>query len=174
MEFLKIIAICVVAAIAYGIIHDQITARICVEYFTIFHPPVFSTQSPTLLGIGWGIIATWWVGALLGGLLATSARAGSKQLLPAAELIKPISILLLVMAVCAIVAGLLGFIFARSEGGTPPEWVAMRLPPARHAGFMADWWAHSASYASGFFGGLALCAWVIWRRIRTTSRTNQA
>jgi len=39
---------------------------------------------------------------------------------------------------------------------------------------MADWWAHSASYASGFFGGLALCAWVIWRRIRTTSRTNQA
>src|SRR5438270_14091473 len=102
MEFLKIIVICVVAAIAYGIIHDQITARICVEYFTIFHPPVFSTQSPTLLGIGWGIIATWWVGAFLGILLAIRARAGSKQFLRAAELIRPISTLLRVMALSAL------------------------------------------------------------------------
>ena len=65
IETLKIILLCVAAAILYGIIHDQFTARICVEYFTIFHPPVFPTQSPTLLGIGWGIIATWWMGAFL-------------------------------------------------------------------------------------------------------------
>lgn len=63
MEALKIAATCVLAAILYGIIHDQFTARICIEYFTVFHPPIFDTQSPMLLGIGWGIIATWWVGA---------------------------------------------------------------------------------------------------------------
>jgi len=33
MQSIKIILTCVVAAILYGIVHDQITARICVEYF---------------------------------------------------------------------------------------------------------------------------------------------
>jgi hypothetical protein len=58
LESLKIILVCVASAILYGIIHDQFTARICIEYFTVFHPPIFATQSPTLLGIGWGVIAT--------------------------------------------------------------------------------------------------------------------
>jgi len=73
MESLKIVFASIAAAILYGIVHDQFTARICVEYFTVFHPPVFATRSPTLLGIGWGIIATWWVGALLGLVLALVA-----------------------------------------------------------------------------------------------------
>ena len=51
----------VLAAAGYGIIHDQITARICLEYFTIGHTPVFATTSPTLLALGWGVIATWWL-----------------------------------------------------------------------------------------------------------------
>ncbi len=33
----------VAAAIAYGIAHDQITVRICLEYFTIGHSKVFPT-----------------------------------------------------------------------------------------------------------------------------------
>ena len=68
MESLKIILMAVAAAVLYGIMHDQITARVCVEYFTIGHPQlfVFPTDDPTLLGIGWGIVATWWVGLPLG------------------------------------------------------------------------------------------------------------
>ena len=66
MESLKIIALCIFSAVLYGILHDQVTARVCVEYFTIGHPPVFATESPTLLAIGWGIIATWWGRAVLG------------------------------------------------------------------------------------------------------------
>jgi hypothetical protein len=49
IEHLKIILFCVAAAIAYGIQHAQITARVCVEYFTVFHPHVFATQSPARL-----------------------------------------------------------------------------------------------------------------------------
>jgi hypothetical protein len=59
MQSIKIILTCVVAAVLYGIVHDQVTARICVEYFLVFHPPIFPTQSPTLLALGWGVIATW-------------------------------------------------------------------------------------------------------------------
>ena len=59
MKSLLIIGTTILCCVIYGIIHDQITARLCVEYFTVFHPPVFATQNPTLLGLGWGIIATW-------------------------------------------------------------------------------------------------------------------
>jgi hypothetical protein len=87
MEALKIAAICVIAGVLYGIVHDQFTARICLEYFTIFHPPLFQTQSPTLLGIGWGIVATWWVGAFFSVPMILAARAGRRQPLQASELI---------------------------------------------------------------------------------------
>jgi hypothetical protein len=62
MQAARIILYCVLGAVGYGVVHDQITARICLKYFTIGHPQVFNTQSATLLGIGWGVIATWWVG----------------------------------------------------------------------------------------------------------------
>jgi hypothetical protein len=47
-ETLKLILVCVAAAIFYGVILDQITARICNEYFTVFHPPVFATRFPNV------------------------------------------------------------------------------------------------------------------------------
>jgi len=79
MEFAKIVLLSIAAAICYGILHDQVTARICVEYFTVFHPPVFPTDDPTLLALGWGVIATWWLGAFLGVVLAISARTGRRR-----------------------------------------------------------------------------------------------
>jgi hypothetical protein len=54
MEIIKIWLLSIAAAILYGILHDQVTARVCLEYFTVFHPPVFDTTSPTLLALGWG------------------------------------------------------------------------------------------------------------------------
>src|SRR3954470_21232469 len=87
----------IAAAIFYGILHDQITARICVEYFTIGHPPVFSTDNPTLLGIGCGVIATWWVGATLSIPLALADRAGKLPKRSAVSMIKPIGVLLACM-----------------------------------------------------------------------------
>jgi len=157
MESLKIILACIAAAICYGVVHDQFTARICVEYFTVFHPPVFDTQSPTLLGIGWGIIATWWVGAFLGILLALAARAGSRSKLPAAALLSPVAKLLFVMATSALLSGVTGFLLARRGLIAPPMWVASSLAPSVYPRFMADWWAHNASYAVGFFAGIGLC-----------------
>lgn len=56
-------------AIAFGIAHDLVTANICVEYFTIGHPKVIESQNPIFLALVWGILATWWVGAILGILI---------------------------------------------------------------------------------------------------------
>ena len=43
MEPLKIIAFSVLAACVYGIAHDLVTTHVCIEYFTVAHPPVFPT-----------------------------------------------------------------------------------------------------------------------------------
>ena len=163
MESIKIIALCIAAGILYGIAHDQITARICLEYFTVFHPPVFRTESPTLLGIGWGIIATWWVGAFLGLLLAVSSRFGSQPKVHAADLAPRIAALLCLMAACALLSGFGGFAWAR--GQTPPVSWIRPSSSCSYARFMADAWAHSASYLSGFVGGLWICAHTIWQRM---------
>src|SRR3954463_16695995 len=101
MQSAMIVLLSIAAAVAYGILHDQVTARVCVEYFTIGHPPVFPTESPTRLGIGWGIIATWWVGLLLGIPLAVAARAGRRPWRGVRSLVRPVLTLLLVMGGCA-------------------------------------------------------------------------
>lgn len=165
MEAIKIVIGCVLAAVLYGIVHDQITARICVEYFTIFHPPLFATQSPALLGVGWGIVATWWAGAIVGLLLLIAARFGSRPQLPARALVPLVLCLMGGMAICALVFGAIGYSWAPI-----PSDVQEVLPVALQRRFLADWWAHSASYGSGFLGGIALCAFVWVKRSRATDK----
>lgn len=166
MRFLAIILLCIVGAVLYGIIHDQITARICVEYFTIGHPPVFNTDNPTLLGLGWGVIATWWVGLILGILLALAARVGSWPKLEARRLIFPLMMVLLMMGVLAFIAGLLGHVAATHHRIVLFEPLASSVPADRHVAFLTDLCAHLASYAAGFVGGIALCVWVLISRAR--------
>jgi len=168
-ESLKICFVSIVAVILYGVIHDQITVRVCLEYFTVFHPPVFVTQSPTLLALGWGVIATWCVGAFLGVMLAIAARAGSRPKLSAVNLFKPIGKLLVAMAGCALLAGFLGFVLTRQGVVFPPQWVSDNLSPAAYDRFMADWWAHNTSYAVGFIGGIILCVLQYRRRVKDES-----
>src|SRR5438094_10668775 len=78
MEFLKIVGLGILAAVSYGIIHDQITARVCVEYFTIGHPPLIPSTSPTLLALASGVVATWPLGLPVGFSLASAARLGHR------------------------------------------------------------------------------------------------
>lgn len=162
MQIVPIFALCVASAVVYGILHDQITARVCIEYFTIGHPPVFPTESPTLLGLGWGIIATWWVGLLLGIPLALASRAGLRPKCDVRSLVRPVFTLLLVMGSCALLAGLLGFLLGSRGIVYLMEPMASRIPEDRQARFLADLWAHSASYLIGFVGGIVVIVRV-WR-----------
>lgn len=156
MQAFAIILMCIASAVVYGIVHDQITARVCVEYFTIGHAPVFPTESPTLLGLGWGVIATWWVGLILGIGLAIAARAGRRRPRTVQSLFRTVATLLLVMGLCAAVAGVVGFVLGRNGTVTLLEPLASRVPPARHARFLADLWAHRTSYLVGLIGGMVV------------------
>jgi len=166
IESLKIIFLCIAAAIVYGILHDQVTARVCVEYFTIGHPPIFHTDDPTLLAFGWGVIATWWMGAILAVPAVLACRVGSWPKFDAADLIRPICVLLIVMACASLLAGITGYFLAKAGAVQLMGLLARRVPTEKHIAFLADGAAHLAAYGVGFFGGLMLCGWVLfrWRR----------
>lgn len=165
MQPALIVLLCAAAAIAYGVVHDQITVRVCVEYFTIGHPPVFPTDDPTLLGLGWGIIATWWVGLILGLFAAVAARAGRRPPRSARSLVKPVAMLMVVSGVAAAVAGVMGYVLADLKWVFLLEPLASEVPREKHSRFLADLWAHNASYAVGAIGGIVV-AIRVWRSRR--------
>ncbi|MCA9043770.1 MAG: hypothetical protein KDA69_05580 [Planctomycetaceae bacterium] len=162
----EIVVMCVGAAVLYGILHDQITARICVEYFTIGHPRMFPTSNPTLLAFGWGFAATWWVGLLLGVPLALACRMGSWPKREPRSLVWPLIRIMSTSFVVAALAGVVGWI-AASQG-----WVfligrlANQVPQEKHIPFLIDLWIHNASYLSGFVGGIVLFVFVLRDRRR--------
>jgi hypothetical protein len=162
MRYLAIVAMAVFAGIVYGILHDQVTARVCVEYFTIGHPPLINSESPTLLALAWGVVATWWFALPLGVALASSARLGDRPRLTASQLIKPVLALLGTMGAIALLAGIAGYVLAANHSIAPNEWVVRNITSTKQPAFIADLWAHSASYLSGFLGAIVLCLYV-WR-----------
>jgi hypothetical protein len=132
VEWIKIMAFALAAGIAYGILHDQVTAHLCVEYFTVAHPPLFPrAMAPFCLAICWGIAATWWVALPLGLLMAIAARLGGWPKLKLVDLRRPILKMLGAMAVCALIAGIVGFILA--QRGVVDAAIFYGIPAERHA-----------------------------------------
>lgn len=163
-EPLKIILITTGAAIAYGVVMDQITIRLCPEYFTVAHPHILNTGSLVLLALAWGVVATWWAGAIAGIVFAFAARAASPTKLTWRHFVRPVLVLLAVMAACALAAGSAGDWMA-STGQIPAvqAWGSL-LPAEKHAAFMADLFAHAMSYFVGAVGALIIALAAAWRR----------
>ncbi|MDP7017183.1 MAG: hypothetical protein QGG36_15365 [Pirellulaceae bacterium] len=162
LQWLSIIVLAILACVTYGIVHDQFTARICVEYFTIGHPRVIPSDDPTLLGFVWGVLATWWVGVILGVPLATIARVGSRPPKTVGSLIPPVAILFVGTGALAFVAACVGYVAATNGWVQLVGSLAERVPREKHVPFLTDLWAHNASYLGGFVGGIILMIWV-WR-----------
>lgn len=161
----RIIFLSIAAAVLYGLVMDQITVRVCIEYFSIAHKRLdfIPPDSPTLLALAWGVIATWWVGLMLGIPLAIACRAGSLPKLKPRAVVRPLAILLLVMAGMTLVAGITGYVLAKKEILTPGEWAPL-IPAAAHVGFVSNACAHLAAYATGFIGGIVLIILTVRRR----------
>jgi hypothetical protein len=172
---LKIVLLCVGGAIAYGLVHDQITARVCQEYFTLGHnTPAFVPRNPTALGLFWGVAATWWVGLAIGVPLAAAMRLGKLPPLEAKWLAPRLVRLLLAMLGIAL-AGLALTLFADLADRVPAGWKAMvpgGVPAEKSGRFVADGVAHNLSYAAGFLGGVQL--WIAALLTRRRLRMAQA
>jgi hypothetical protein len=166
METIKIILFAILAAIIYGICHDLITAHICVEYFSEFHPRIIRTESPVVLALLWGVLATWWVGLILGIVLAIAARSGRRAKRSASSLRRPIVVLMFVSGIIAILIGLSGHLLAINR------FYVLRGPAFdKHSDewierFQTVLFAHNGSYAAGFIGGIILAV-MVFRNRRT-------
>lgn len=174
MGALKIIGATILAFVIYGIVHDQVTARVCIEYFTIGHPhPAFLPDDhPTLIGLYWGVIATWWAGLPIGVFLAMASRLGKWPPLCVRDLLRPGLVVMIATGICALIAGIIGF-FAAEAG-----WVwmigraAQVIDLSKESAYLANLWAHTSSYAFGVIFSLGLCAWIIWWRRKLQVRYN--
>jgi hypothetical protein len=174
VEAVRIVLFATAAAIIYGVLHDLVTANLCIEYFTVAHPPIFPTRSPILLALGWGVIATWWVGLALGIGLAMAARIGAERKMGLDALRRPIVLLMVATAGAAIVAGAVGAGLSAAGFRPIPDIGVAMIPANRQVAFSADAWAHAASYGFGAVGGLFLIARTLRRRRREGDRAAQA
>jgi hypothetical protein len=166
MEPLKIVGFCVFLSVCYGVAHDVLTAHICVEYFTIAHPRILPTENPMVLGLFWGVVASWWVGALLGSGLALAARAGQWPRIALRELRASLLILLGAMAVVAVAAGLINAAAASMGFVALIGPIAKEIPAAQHVPFLGVFAATIASYAAGAVGAVVMVIITVIRRGR--------
>src|SRR5262245_26146602 len=94
-----------------------------------------------------------------------AARLGSKPKRPARTMVQPIATLLIFMAICAFLSGLMAYFLASHELIRLPEPLFARVPQGRHVAFLTDSVTHLASYGVGFVGGITLIITTLrWRR----------
>lgn len=153
---------CIAAAVGYGVLHDLVTANVCVEYFTIGHPRVIDSESPVAMALLWGILGSWWAGLILSVPATVAARVGSRPKWEVADLIRPTLVLLGCLFVLAMVSLVTGYVLSRNGIVTLQGRMAEFVPAVAHHRFLGVGFAHVASYGGGFVGGLILAGW-IWR-----------
>jgi hypothetical protein len=166
--------------VGYAMLQDQISVRLCPEYFTVVHPPIPGLTDPTLLGISWGFLGAWWGGAVLGYVAGLLATLGPRPQLTPRELVRP---LLLLVGALAFVTGITGasvWYYTEVLGVSLDAGMTGLVPPARHRGLLTVACYHLVAYATAAAGGVVVCAWV-WaeRRKRggtgdTVCRTNSS
>ncbi|MEW4569468.1 hypothetical protein AB1L88_16505 [Tautonia sp. JC769] len=152
MQGVAIVLLCILAAATYG----------AVSHVALGHLPLLSSEPATLSGVGRGLLASWWVGLLLGVSLAFSARVGHRPKRDVRSLVRPIVGVLLVTYTSAFFASTAGFVLGDHAMAFLPDRLASRVPPDRSAFFLADLAGSAVGYIVGFVGGVVLIVWV-WR-----------
>jgi len=163
---IQIVVLCMCAAVLYGLVHDQFTVRLCLEYFTIAHPAILENPTPSQLALAWGFLATWWVGLILGALLACAARVGEWPKLRARQLLPDLGRLLGRTAACAFLAAVAGYWLHESGAlRLTADWQS-EIHPDRLSRFQSAWFAHLTSYGIAFLSAL----WLVYKVMRKRSR----
>lgn len=151
---------------AYGILQDQISARLCPEYFTVLHNPIPGLTDPTLLGIAWGFLATAGGGIAMGYVAGLAATLGAKPPLKSSELVRPMLVLVLAVGFMTAIAG---WSTSASAGlfNVRLDPILDRLVPVdRHRGLLVVATYHRVAYLSAIVGSIFLCIWIGCERSR--------
>ena len=179
-EMLKITAASTLSAIAYGLIHDQLAVRHCFEYYkTEPHLLPIPINSPTIYGLVWGIISTWWVGAGLGITTSMFAQLGPWPKVFYKELFPQIATMVGGVATTSALTGVSSWLYMNSRN-IDPEWVQDRqygellYTPDIRRNWLTVGVSNEAGYAAGVIGGVMLWVYTINKRYQKSLKQNNA
>jgi hypothetical protein len=161
-----------VAIVGYAILQDEVSARLCPEYFTVLHRPIPGVTDPTLLGICWGFLGGWWGGALLGYAAGLCATLGPGPQLAPRELLKPIALLVCSVAATTPLAGYSVWRHSEALGVMLDPAMAEAVPLRRHRELLTVACYHFVAYTSSVVGGVVLCVWVRSERHKRAEQEN--
>lgn len=160
---LKIVLVTTLWFILYGILNDQITIRICAEYFTVFHPRIIDSDNITVIAMAWGIVATWWFGLSVGVILALISRFLTVHKIDTIRPLLRLGCGLSLFAFClSVFAGLIGYVFA-ANGIIMVSYWFRGIPQAAEARFLAVLFWHNALYLGGGLSGVILAVDILRR-----------
>ncbi|MFZ9880675.1 MAG: hypothetical protein ACO3QC_04660 [Phycisphaerales bacterium] len=160
MSALRIVLAITALAISYGIAHDQVTVRIAPEYFTVLHPKIIESTSPTMLAFAWGFAATWWMGAGLGALVAVACRAGRRPKFALRDVSRLLVVIVCLLPIAAVAGGLAGRVLGDTDVFVPFA-ADTRIAPDRRLDVTTVFSAHVAVEFAGAAAlvGLAVHSW---------------
>ncbi|HWB53870.1 MAG TPA: hypothetical protein VG722_06745, partial [Tepidisphaeraceae bacterium] len=165
---------CTLAAIAYGIINDQITSRISWEYFYFGKglDSVLGSQLPPnpaqlhYQAMFVGIKATWGVGLIIGAaiLLANNPRKAQPQL-PYRHLFLALTLIFIIAAGCGTILGIASYFGLPTHFSNDfSQMVAHNeFRPYR---FMTVFGIHLGGYIGGLIGCAAAILYIHYQRIK--------
>ncbi|HRF59268.1 MAG TPA: hypothetical protein PLH94_05060 [Fimbriimonadaceae bacterium] len=160
---------CVLIAVLYGIAHDLVTAHVAIEYFTVHHPRLVDSDSPIVMALLWGFLATFWVGGIAGLVLLAVSRWGRAPQLNLRRVLRSytwlaVASLFLAMITIPTVLGLAETIPA--EKRRPTYESDRRL--------VAVGMAHAVSYGAATWLTAGLAGWIVLKRYRLSRQAGSA
>ena len=156
----------VVASIGYGLIHDQITIRICPEYFTVWHPHLVDTSNLTVVALAWGVVATWWMGAFLGLMIGLASTIGRLPLAPRSMILKAYAWIMGLSGLLAILVGVLTWQFvARAPSSIAGARISAMSADTQHR-FVTDLAIHNTSYNVAALAAFIASIVIVLKRFR--------
>lgn len=122
-SFVGIVSLGIISAGIFGIIHNQIPYTISPEYFTKFkfqqfEIPEYFLNRVGVAFIGWN--ATWWVGLILGTILAIFMLRDNLHSSLLIKAVKTIGIILLLASVVGLMGLVFGSVFLDPDS---PNWM---------------------------------------------------
>lgn len=144
----------------YAAVQDQVSARLCPEYFTHFHNPIPGLTDPTLTGITWGFLGSWWGGAMFGYFAGIAATVGKRPPLRVRQLILPMGVTVLAVAGVTALTGGAVALYANQLNVEVDRYMAGPVPAERRRELLVVCCYHLAAYVSAVVASVVCVVWV--------------
>ena len=151
---------------AFGVLMDQVSARLCPEYFTVLHNPIPGLTDPTLVGLVWGVLGAAGGGVALGYGAGLAATVGARPRLTTRELVLPTTVTVVGVAAAVTMSGVSVWHNAHGLGVRFDPAYGVAIPAERHGAALTVGCYHMVAYFAAVAGSVALCVWIGRERAR--------